>query len=234
MVFDDVLNDEAAASVWTYIQVVKYHLLHEKEWSKDWRLHDGMPRVSDSVCYARSESETADAEHYTHTAIDFAIAAIVESASRTPFIASKPWTQFDAAVFIYPQGAGLSWHCDHPEYYAGSFIYYAHPFWNVEWGGELMVQREPDDGYASLYAGSVMEVERKDGELISAKRRPIESALDNTSQNQVLLAQGHGQFFYPSPNRLVLLRAAVPHRIRAVTPAAGMHPRVSIAGFFKL
>ena len=110
-------------------------------------------------------------------------------------------------------GTGLSWHCDAGPY-TGAFIYYAHPTWNAQWGGELLVA----DG-----CGDYAQADREDG------RR---HRLDNARENEILLREGTGRYVMPKPNRLVYLQGGTPHRIMPVLPAAGQNPRVSVAGFF--
>ena len=47
------------------------------------------------------------------------------------------------------------------------------------------------------------------------------------------MAQGAGSFVMPKPNRLVIIRGGLPHKIAKVSVAAGSHLRRSITGFFK-
>ena len=44
---------------------------------------------------------------------------------------------------IYQAGQGLVWHRD-SEDNTGSWIYYAHRHWNIEWGGELLLSDSRD------------------------------------------------------------------------------------------
>ncbi|MEO0815368.1 MAG: hypothetical protein AAFY60_21085, partial [Myxococcota bacterium] len=174
VIFDDVLDSSDREALWTYVQMTDYQLLHLKGWHKDWRLHDGMPRAASPVSVRRDGAHPSDSTHFpTHTPIDLPIQAVLQSLEQVPFVDESNWQSFKATTFLYPQGSGLSWHTDNPEHYAGSFIYYAHHEWNVEWGGELMIQELPQEGVESLYAGSVMEVEREQGEIVSAKRTHI-------------------------------------------------------------
>ena len=51
---------------------------------------------------------------------------------------------------------------------------------------------------------------------------------------QLLIAKNEsdGRYFYPKPNRLVLMRRGVPHSIQRVDTNAGENCRLSLSGFF--
>lgn len=113
---------------------------------------------------------------------------------------------------IYPTGAGLGWHDDGD--CAGAFIYYAHPSWEPDWGGELLIANSRAE--ASVEDGSETDAEWK---LFRGDRRfrSIES----------------GSFVLPVPDRLVLIRSGVEHAITPVRASAGDHFRASVSGFFE-
>ncbi|MEM6730527.1 MAG: 2OG-Fe(II) oxygenase [Myxococcota bacterium] len=232
-VFDDFLSDRDREPLWTFVQMTDYRPIHHEHWAKDWRLHDGSPMRSTNVLYERG-GDVQDPDSSKNAPLDLFARRLMEAQEQVAFLSTSQWKTVAVSVFLYPPGSGLSWHADNPTRYAGSFIYYAHPQWNVEWGGELMIHQELANGVESLYAGSVVEMERKDGEIVSMDRTPIYPHLDNSNANRALLARGRGEFLQPVPNRLVLLRSPVPHRVAQVTRAAGMNPRISIGGFFLL
>jgi Rps23 Pro-64 3,4-dihydroxylase Tpa1-like proline 4-hydroxylase len=134
-----------------------------------------------------------------------------------PLIGTTPkdWAGITAQSYLYPAGSGLSWHKDSTDR-SGAYIYYAHPYWNVTFGGELLI--------AERVAGGRSAAGRRPGQQVGPH-------LDNEAENRALLALGVGSFVHAKPNRLVVLRGGTPHMIRAVTAAAGNHVRCSIAGF---
>ena len=76
----------------------------------------------------------------TGNGVDAALEAIKAYCPRVENLIGKEgeaWAGISAKPFVYPQGTGLSWHGDSGSY-SGAFIYYAHPEWNVLWGGEVV------------------------------------------------------------------------------------------------
>jgi Rps23 Pro-64 3,4-dihydroxylase Tpa1-like proline 4-hydroxylase len=105
----------------------------------------------------------------------------------------------------------LGWHDDGEERTA-AYTFYAHPAWAPEWGGELLIgtKRQDNTGRGTAF--------RRD------------DTFDELSPTVAGVCAG--VFVVPLPNRLVVIRSGVPHRINRVEMAAGTNWRVSIAGFF--
>lgn len=222
-VFDDVLPGEAHAELWSYIQRQRYATVHKDGWMPAWRPGDGTPLSGPTVARLCSSAERllADVDVSripvqrcpTGTAIDRVMEAVAEGATSSASLvgtANEHWAAITGTVFAYPAGAGLSWHTDSGPY-AGAFIYYAHPEWNVYWGGELLISDAPRIQHD-----------------IDA-RLPM---FDDGRRHASMLEIGTGRFVMPRPNRLVILTGGVSHMIAPVSPAAGHHVRCSIAGFF--
>lgn len=233
LVYDEVLEAEAFDDLWLYMQRAQYCWVHAQGWLKAWRLTDGMP-LGGPVSY--SDQATAQALngrgwqpppgscYPTGRHIDALIDVIAAGqADWGPLIGERgrDWLGFTAKPFLYPQGAGLSWHED-TNSYTGAFTYYAHPQWNVQWGGELMftgaAATDRAAGQASIY--------HRDPKVRSGQH------LDNSLENARLMEQGLGQFVFPKPNRLVIVQTGVAHAVNPVTKAAGDRVRASVAGFF--
>ena len=85
--------------------------------------------------------------------------------------------------------------------YTGGFVFYGSPAWDVNWGGEFMV-------FPKLFP--------------SLKSIPPEQQLADFDG---------GKFFFPRPNRLIVIKGGTPHRVNAVAHAAKT-PRFTVAGFF--
>ncbi len=233
LVYDDVLEPEAFEKLWLYMQRAQYCWVHAQGWLKAWRLTDGTP-LGGPVSYSDEATARAvnppgwqpppESCYPTHRHIDELLKVIAaEHASWAPLIgrAGEDWIGFTAKPFLYPQGAGLSWHED-TNNYTGAFTYYAHPEWNVQWGGELMFTGE---------AGA----DRRDSRGSIYHVNPAERSgqhLDNSLENARLMEQGLGQFVFPKPNRLVVVQTGVAHAVNPVTKAAGDRVRASVAGFF--
>jgi hypothetical protein len=232
-VYDDVLPAARFRQVWRYVQAQEFEFVQRERWFKVWRLDDGEPLWGPEILTAGAAASVAarrrdGSEHPqdlifpTGRAIDHVIAA-VQRISRTcaPLIGTSPrdWSGLTAQSYLYPPGSGLSWHKDSSDR-TGAFIYYAHPYWNVTFGGELLIAERGDNR------------SRATDRRRRRQPRPVGPHLDNQAENRALLARGVGSFVHAKPNRLVILRGGTPHMIKAVTAAAGNNVRCSISGFF--
>jgi hypothetical protein len=137
-----------------------------------------------------------------------------------PPLAIAPWTGFSLGTWTYRPGTGLGWHSD-TGWLAG-YIYYLHPVWRSNWGGELLVATEDDDapsGAKSIARSAVHSA-------------PAPAASGGTGDAAESVCRTGGVFIYPRPNRLVLLRGGTLHCIKKVETAAGDSSRTSLSGFF--
>lgn len=233
VVVDDFLNSGAMAEVWGYIQNEAYvsvfselsGFLAGEESSqahgainaanKVWRLSDGAPLRGTPVEFG--EARRSRVPSPTGLSLDHLLREISAAAGEFPNcvgVQGVDWQRFNAVPMLYPVGAGLSWHSD-GEDRTGAFVYYAHPTWNVQWGGELLIADLSPSRVHHAYAES--------------KTSPW---LDNSLENELLMEIGTGTFIQSKPNRLVLLGGGVHHAIAPVRPAAGDRVRCSISGFF--
>jgi Rps23 Pro-64 3,4-dihydroxylase Tpa1-like proline 4-hydroxylase len=130
------------------------------------------------------------------------------------------WNYFTARSYIYPKNTGLSWHNDSSGYSA-AYVYYIHPFWNSQWGGELLV------GDNSTY-----KIQYKRSNSKGMRNKILGFHLNNDLESEQLMLNGFGHYFQPKPNRIIFLKAGIHHTIKKVDEAAGSNLRCSIAGFF--
>jgi 2OG-Fe(II) oxygenase superfamily len=221
-VYDDVLSPEQFASLWDFCQRDTYESLHDRMRSGWHRFDNGKPLWGGSVAWPSVSLEGRLPVHLdlariamkfypTGTPMDGLLEAVK---ARCPAVTNligaerEAWAGVNARPYIYAQGSGLAWHADDKSY-SGAFIFYAHPEWNVLWGGELLIG-DP----ATRLHGS----------------RRVQDASEDPKQ--LLLRVGRGHFVMPKPNRLVFIGSGVTHMMTKVTSAAGNHPRVSVTGFF--
>ena len=226
-VFDDVLSPEQFRNFWELCQGGSYESVHAQGRVGVFRLDDGEPLWGGSS-YAwpsvpinglippNLDLSKAPIKLYpTGTAIDPVLEAIKARCASVENLIGKEkeaWAGILGRPYIYPRGSGVSWHEDSGPY-SGAFIFYAHPEWNVLWGGELLVA-DPST------------------KTSHAPRQNVTHRFENQKENEELLRVGMGRFVMPKPNRLVFIAPGYRHMIAKVTPAAGNHPRVSLAGFF--
>jgi hypothetical protein len=240
-VYDDVLDAKDFAAVWEFVQVEQYFYVHEQRWEKTWRLSDGHPfagalvRAEVSGMPARiTGSEAKGARAYpTRLAIDILIGKLLDMRDEIVDLVGISGTDYvaiNARACLYPVGSALSWHTD-PSPYSGAFTYYAHPKWNATWGGELIVADE-STANEDLGAKRTTAIVMDGAHVVGMRQVLTPPALDHDRENEVLCESGCGDFIVSKPNRLVLMKPAIPHRIARVDACAGENVRCSISGCF--
>jgi hypothetical protein len=248
-VYDDVLSENDFRAVWNYVQLESYVPVHHDEWAKVWRISDGIPLGATAAVFyekpkpaggavAGGAAAAGDARrglsraYPTHSGLDRVLETIVNHLDQFAELVGKRSVDFDnisARSYLYPQGTGLSWHEDDIRY-SGGYAFYAHPEWNCQWGGELLIADESTKSQ-DLEGGELPALTREEGRLKLTKLR-IPRFLDNARQDTVLGKLGMGVYIVPKPNRLVVIAGGNPHMINKVSPSAGDHVRCTIAGFF--
>src|SRR5581483_10924903 len=98
-----------------------------------------------------------------------------------------------------------------------------------EWGGELMLGDPAMFGIPASYGVFMNPAPPSADEGPSS----LNAHLDNTQASKILMDMGPGSFVLLKPNRLVVLRCGLPHKINKVSPAAGSNVRASVGGFFR-
>jgi len=246
-VYDDVLRAPAFDRIWQYVQRESYACVHNQMWLKAWRLSDGSPLAGPVIysdettacianqCQSPSLLPVEMMRNFVYPTgrhIDSLVETIgAHGGDWTELIGQKgrDWGGFTLRAFLYPQGAGLSWHLDLGRY-SGAYIYYAHPAWNVKWGGELMiadfVPHPPGSTAFDPHDPTTSSIYQPD------ERKRCGQHLDNAWENEKLMEMGTGRYIYPKPNRLVIVAPGCAHCINPLTAAAGDNVRATIAGFF--
>jgi hypothetical protein len=220
-VWDEVLPELDFTALWRFFQHDKLESVHHDGRQTVWRIGDGEPLAGTHV--VRKLDERGEA-----SPLDALLGLLVDRAADfAPLVAD--WRSLDARTYLYPRGSGLGWHND-PEPYRGAWIFYAHPRWSAQWGGELMIAHESLRGQALLPRAKQFALEN--GQLVGAPPVPMDNHLDNSQEDALLAEPGVGRFVLPRPNRLVVLASGVPHRINRVSDDAGDRVRCSVAGFF--
>jgi hypothetical protein len=225
-IIDGFLTREQCDKLWNYFQIQPFQRVDALNLQGAWSLEDSGVLRGPTAGWGKP----FDSQYPTGTPVDDVIKAVVDSAdvfAPTVGKVGADWDVFSAMATIYVAGQGLVWHRDAMDN-AGSWVYYAHGEWNIEWGGELLLAHERD-------------IPPEYGVYLH-RLRPMEgfpdppawkSHLDNRDANELLMARGVGSYVVPKPNRLVVIKGGTPHSIAKVRASAGRHVRASIGGFFK-
>ena len=225
IIFDNFLSEQEKDLVWSYIQSEEFHFVHQKKWVKAFRLNDGEPLWGPPYLSDPYTPDTQSQVYPSKKGIDLVIQklkSILPDAGSLIGKQGEDWAYFFARAYLYPRGAGLSWHRDNENHVRGAFVYYAHPYWNPQWGGELLI---------SSPQTARLEFPKK--ALYEGGEKYLGSHLDNTFETEALMEEGLGNYILPKPNRLVLMSSGVLHCIKRVDANAGDHVRATIQGFFQ-
>jgi Rps23 Pro-64 3,4-dihydroxylase Tpa1-like proline 4-hydroxylase len=225
-VLDDFLPPAQFDRLWNFLQIQPMQRVEALGRRGHWLIEDEDTLRGPTVGWGHAW----DAQHPTGSPMDDVMQAIVDRADLLAPAVGRykvDWAIFSAMVTIYRAGQGLVWHRD-SEANTGSYIFYAHPEWSVDWGGEL-------------FLAHTLDVPRDYGVFFHKLRAtqglpnppPGYPHLDNDDANDLLMKAGFGSFVVPKPNRIVIIKGGTPHAIAKVTSAAGGNVRASVGGFFK-
>lgn len=143
-IFNGCLNEENFDSVARLFSTEEFSFIHDGKWRKTFKLHDGHCLKGREV-FSRPVPGS-DLFHFpTGTPFDFIFELLERHRSLIETVVGTRGSSWDIdslRPYIYPPGAGLSWHTD--GVYAGAFIFYAHALWRSDWGGELLIANPGD------------------------------------------------------------------------------------------
>jgi hypothetical protein len=221
-VYDDFLPKDFYREVFNYINLDEYRIVHANSWKKVWRIQDGFPLRGRTITYqAREDVWPSEDVYPSGKNIDLFIEQLV---SLLPEVADlvgnskNDWNSFSVIPWVYPSGTGLSLHCDAGGY-SGAYTYFAHPSWNIHWGGHLLIlDPETDVPKTFVNVHDVMEYSH--------------SWLSDELENEKIWEPGFALCILPKPNRITFISSNTYHLISRVDSNAGSNARISIAGFF--
>jgi hypothetical protein len=229
-VFDDVLPTAEFAKLWRYLQFARFRPINPGVEHSPWHVSDGQPLQGETALVPAPPAAITDQgratgpTHPTEGALECVAEAMLRMVPRVQAWVGTPegdWAAFSVTPWIYPSGTGLSWHSDGARY-SGAYVFYAHPEWDAQWGGELLVA---DESCRLTYSSHV------DLPPWSREER-LAYRFDKREMSSHLSRCGMGRMVMAKPNRLVVLAGGNPHKIAKVDPAAGDRVRASISGFF--
>ena len=223
IVCDDFLEPRDFELMLQYTQLQDY--ARNPKWMKPWDLADRAPWQSGETVYhptRRLPAGDPRRQYPTGTALDRLIERIIGTKFyRNRF--AQTCRSVTARSYLHQQGASLDWHNDAGRF-AGAYAYYCHPRWHASWGGELLLIEDdiPDE---LLPEREILE----GGEIV---RRRSWNVIHKDDLSELLFARAtRTQFIFPVPNRILIMRRGLWHKIGLVKSNAPF-ARCSVAGFF--
>jgi hypothetical protein len=212
----------------SYIQSEEFQFVHQKKWVKAFRLSDNEPLFLATLIFLILIPDTKNV-YPSGKGIDLVIQKLKEIIPQYVSLLGeqgKDWAYFFARAYLYPCGTGLSWHRDNQNHACGAFVYYAHPYWNPQWGAELLI---------SSPQTATLEFPKRT--LYEGGKKYLGSHLDNKFETDALMEEGMGHYILAKPNRLVLMGSGVLHCIKEWMLTQGImscnHSRIFSGSFRK-
>jgi hypothetical protein len=235
MVVDDFLPPDRFEQMWRWFHVAPFFANDVRGLYGAWRLDDGRVMRGPDVYYGTVAQQAAEAHpgsfaYPTGTAIDLLIEQFSACGSAWEELVGhegRDWRTLAVAARLYERNSGLYWHRDTPAVVTGSCTYYAHPEWNVQWGGELFIAHPRALNIPERYGPSMISPK----DVMGRGAVQLSGHLDNREVNAALMEAGMGYYVMPKPNRLIVMKTGNPHMISKVQVAAGDHVRASMTLF---
>lgn len=226
LVIDDFLSPDGFRAMWNFVQEEPFRAVHGDRWIKAFRLSDGQQLWGDvyTSLPAAADRTGRSSSYPTQRGIDALIGGILAQGDLFAEYVGRQgedWDYFFCRPYVYPAGTGLSWHTDGRGDVAGAYVYYAHPEWKAHWGAELLI-----DG------SGFRDFDYPEEEMFDGSRKRLGVHLEADGVSDAVMKEGVGHYVMPRPNRFVLLRRGLLHRLNPVQPSAGDHVRASATGFF--
>jgi hypothetical protein len=241
-VFDDVLAGDQLKAIFDSFRAIDFKFVHETKhnlpkqmqsgYKRAWRLDEGNALTASGYAafalekeqippniasIAKKWADERDTKFFpSGTVMDAFLGPLRSLAIErlTPWVGrpSSDWIAVTATPYIHPPGVGMSWHADEV-LYTGAFSFFVHPEWDAEFGGEFLVY---DDSVKKSVTGGW------NNRLVDPLSLPASKVPGHTG----------GRFIEPIPNRLIVIKRGVMHKVHRVSPLAGSHVRASVTGFF--
>ncbi len=200
-VYDEVFSEQDFKRLWNWIQTQDYEYIGGRNWHKVWRISDGSPLGGHMFKHTDAPFDTP---------LDLIHNFIVQIEPLHPNLLGD-WNTIVYRSYIYPPGSKIDWHSD--QGYTAAAVFYTHPKWLANWGGELQIAEVPKN-YKYENVG-------------------VAGQIETSWKNDFLNIWGVGQYITPKPNRLVITPAGTWHSISRVDPDAGDNCRCAVVCFFK-
>ncbi|WP_158839105.1 2OG-Fe(II) oxygenase [Streptomyces sp. NRRL S-1022] len=150
--FDDFLPVESLRQIQTYFTTEPFtYVKSQRSRSYVFRHLDGDPLVGTSVFHHYPDPPKNAKKFPSGNSVDLLVHEIDQAAEfLSPWTGKQgeSWDFFTCTPYVYPLGAGLSWHDDVRGGKSASYTFYAHAEWSASWGAELLIESRGRQGAA--------------------------------------------------------------------------------------
>ncbi len=230
IIYDDFLAEEDYQKLYQHCVMLDYKRINtEGTTSRVWDLSNGFPLRSEKSIYYYADQITkpnASWSYPTNSPFDLFVDQINRMLPNIENLVGSTggtagWNHFSVNSWIYPQNTGLSLHDDGSGVYTGAYVYFLSPKWKPHWGGLLIMLGEE--------ANQAIQQHKKESDTYQFHRKKW---LHLSELDRIAMETGPAHCIFPKRNRMVFIANDAYHMVTQVTPSAGDHARISLAGFF--
>ncbi len=230
IIYDDFLAEEDYQKLYQHCVMLDYKRINTQGIINSvWDLSNGFPLRSEKNIIYHADLATkpnVSWSYPTNSPFDLFIDHINRMLPNTEHIIGSPsgtagWNQFSVTSWIYPQNTGLSLHDDGSGVYTGAYVYFLSPKWKPHWGGLLIMLGEE--------ANQAIQQHKNETNAYQFHRKRW---LHLSELGRIAMETGPAHCIFPKRNRMVFIANDAYHMVTQVTPSAGDHTRISLAGFF--
>jgi hypothetical protein len=230
IIYDDFLAEEDYQKLYQYCVMLGYKRINTQgTTNKVWDLSNGFPLRSEKSIYYYADQVTKPNASWCYPSkspFDLFIDGINRMLPNTEHIVGSSggttgWNHFSVTSWIYPQNTSLSLHDDGSGFYTGAYVYFLSPKWKPHWGGLLIMLSEETNRTVQQHKNET-----------TTQQFHQKKWLHLTELERITMEMGPAHCIFPKRNRMVYIANDAYHMVTQVTPSAGDHTRISLAGFF--
>lgn len=217
-IVNDFLDQETLSKVRDQSECLKMKKLELGD-DKVYKMNVGDIYKSENKYWTNKLPWNNNFEPFIHKLIDF----IKNNKTCLP---ADEFEKISCMLHVYLSGSELSWHRD-GALGGGAYSFYIHDEWRHTWGGNLLIA----DSSTKMVPQKPMEGTSMEDML--GKAYNVRSRTWNLKEeSDMTMDPGHGRYFAPIPNRLMITTGEIVHKVERVDQSAGENTRRSLTGFF--
>jgi len=223
LVVDDFLPENDFKRILDYISTEQYQFVQTRSYSRAYRLSDGNPLEGKVYLSKHAQQLDGTVSYPSNTPMDLFFDKLdaFEKKKNIVGVVERDWRLYSAKPVAYQANTGLSWHDDFSDV-TGGYTYFCHPYWDVQWAGELLI--------SSTHISDIEKIAER--QQFKHSNLYHKSIYKDEHINHAMQEHGCGIYVFPKPNRLVFLKAGYLHKVQKIGPEIGDRFRASIIGFF--
>lgn len=194
LVLDNFMPEKMALEMYDYCCMSNYrHINTSGYFDRAFRIRDGFPLIGDKYLIYNAKGNTEHKNEWAYPS-ETPLDDFVDNMNAQCNIAKNiigtcldDWIRYTITPYIYSKGSGLSLHRDGDNVYAGAFICFLSPTWNIHWGGILLVMNNQIDRNLEKAMENIKNINIKNGlmTLMRTNYYPRQELVISFTQNLI-------------------------------------------------